>query len=235
MRKILLSHILLLMITLVPLHQTSLAKPSSSNSPSVIKQLEKESHGTLEVTWSKKTNTPSILKGRLTAPSRHSSEWIAYEFLNKKRKLFGLQNPRRDLKVVKIDRLHEKTIVHLQRLLFRTPVWEDYILVEINNHDGVIERIEATVHPNLEKRLFNRPMHPAISSKKAINKAMSSIKGESVKESSVESYYLATRPGTPLVYVVKLQHLAPARMTTIMIHSVTGRIIEQKTFSDGSM
>lgn len=205
----------------------AIASKLPSKVPATLKYLEKYSGGTLEYKWNTDTNTPFKLTGKLSLPSKHSPGWIANEFLHKWRALYGLQNPKRDMKVVEVEQLHDRSIVHLQHLLFRIPVWEDWLIIEIDN-DGVIQQIEGTIHPNLEKKLFNRPMHPAISMKQAIEKAKARIQGELANEPQVENYYLSTRLGTPLIYVVKLQYRLPDRTTTTFIHSLTGRIIEIK-------
>lgn len=227
MRKILLFNLLLATSLFISLSQNVKAYELLPKVPSELQQLKENSHGTLEIIWSTETNTPSMLAGRLSLPSKHSPEWIAYEFLNKWRTLYGLRDPNRDMKVSKVERHYEKTIVKFQHLLFRTPVWEDWLVIEMN-HEGVIERIEGTIHPNMEKQLFNRPMHPAISKKQAIEKAKSMVQGELATEPEVGSYYLATRQGTPLIYVVTLHYHMPERKITTLIHSLTGRIIEQK-------
>ncbi len=186
---------------LTPINQHTYAKDMPKTA---LYQLEKINGGTLDLKWNTETNTPSKLTGNLSLPSKHSPEWIAYEFLNKYRKLYGLQQPSRDMKVIKVERHPDKTIVHLQHLLFKTPVWEDWLVIEMNL-DGGIRQIEGTIHPYLEKQLFNRPMIPAISEKQAIKKAAASVHGELVNEPKAARYYLSTRPGTPLIYVVNLR------------------------------
>lgn len=192
-----------------------------------IQALAKKSGGTLEVVWNDQINTPYLLTGTLSRPSRHSPEWITYEFLKQMKSIYGLRNPHRDIKVIEVERTNNMIHVRLQRLLFGTPVWGDWLVVHVDIH-GVIRRVEGTIHPNLEKQLFNRPMHPAFSKKKAIEKARSAVKGKLAIEPSVETYYLTSLPGTPLIYVVHLQYHSPNRRTTTMIHSLSGRIIEHK-------
>lgn len=226
MSKILLCSLLIAISLFLPLNHTTIANELPPKVPSALKQLEKDSDANLEIIWSKETNTPSKLTGKLSPPSKHTPEWIVYEFLIKWRTLYGFQNPKRDLKVVKVNRYDDKVSVHLQHLVFQTPIWEDWLIIDIGN-DGVIQRIEGTIHPNLRKKLFNRPMYPAISKKQAIEKAKEITPGELATEPKVENYYLATRSGTPLIYVVRLHYNNPDRTITTWIHSLTGRIIEQ--------
>ncbi|WP_373228554.1 hypothetical protein [Cohnella sp.] len=225
MKKVILFNLLLATCFLIPLSQSVVANESPPKIQATLQQLKKNSGGTLEINWNNVTNTPFKLTGKLTLPSKHSPEWIAYEFLYKWRTLYGLQNPKRDMKVIEVERRHDIINVRLQHLLFRTPVWEDWLVIEIRN-DGVIQQIEGTIHPYLEKQLFNRPMHPAISKKQAIGIARANVQGELANAPEVETYYLSARSGTPLIYAVTLQHFRPDRRTTILIHSVTGRIIE---------
>lgn len=192
-----------------------------------IQGLAKKSGGTLEVVWNDHINTPYLLTGTLSRPSKHSPEWITYEFLKQVKSIYGLRNPQRDIRVIEVERTENMIHVRLQRLLFGTPVWGDWLVVNVDNH-GVIRRVEGTIHPNLEKQLFNRPMHPAFSKKKAIKKARSVVKGKLATEPTVATYYLTSLPGIPLIYVVQLQYQSPNRTTTTMIHSLSGRIIEHK-------
>lgn len=190
-----------------------------------LKQLDTYSGGTLEIDWNSETNTPTRLTGKLTQPSKHSPEWIAFEFLDKWRVIYGLQKPKLTMKVVGVEQYDDRIAVHLRHQLFQTPVWEDKLVIEINK-EGVIEQIVGTIHPHLEKKMLNRPMHPAISEKQAIQKAKSAkVHGELMSDPKVECYYLSTRPGTPLIYVVTLESF-PDQRTITLIHSLTGTIIE---------
>ncbi|MDQ0193239.1 hypothetical protein [Paenibacillus wynnii] len=225
MHKIL-SLILVMGVSLFnPLNTHTFAQEKPPKATSVLNQLEKDSHGTMNVKWNPNVNTPSLITGKLSLPSKHSPEWIARGFLNKLRTLYGLQNLSRDLKAVKVEKKTNVIRVHFQHLLFQIPVWKDQLIVEMSS-DGVIRKVEGTIHPNLERQLFHRPMHAAISEKQAIRRAKGLIPRELAKEPEVESYYLPTRPGTPLVYAVKLQYVTPDKTTLTLIHSLTGRIIE---------
>lgn len=206
-------------------NQVVVASDLPSKAPALLQELVKTSGSTLEVTWNSTTNTPALLSGQLSLPSKHSPEWIANEFLNKYKKLYGLQKPIRDMKVVKVARFDDTIHVHLQHVLFQTAVWEDWLVIELNNQ-GVIQKIEGTIHPNLEQQSLKRPMYPAITQKQALQKAVAEMRGEIINEPKVEKYYLSSRPGTPLVYVVELQFQNPAERSTFIIHSLTGRILQ---------
>lgn len=221
------SLILIMGVSLFSLNTHTFAQEKPPKSSAVLYQLEKDSHGTMNVKWDPNVNTPSLITGELSSPSKHSPEWIAREFLNKSRILYGLQNPKRDLKVVKVVKTTDVIRVHFQHLLFETPVWKDELIVEIAS-DGVIQKVEGTIHPNLEHKLFNRPMHAAISEEQAIRRAKGLVSRELANEPEVERYYLPSRPGTPLIYAVKLQYRSPDKTTLTLIHSLTGRIIEIK-------
>lgn len=183
------------------------------------------SGGTLEVRWNANTNTPAKLTGALSQPSKHSPEWISYEFLNRWKSIYGLQKPNRDLKVIGVERFENRVAVHFSHLLFKTPVWEDRLVVEMNE-EGVIVLVEGTIHSHLEKQLFNRPMHPAITRKQALNRAIASHNDELTNEPQVDIYYLSTRPGIPLIYVVTLESRMSDKRTVTFVHSLTGRIID---------
>ena len=128
--------------------------------------------------------------------------------------------------VVEVERRNDLVKIRFQHLLFDIPVWGDELVIKMD-YDGVIQQVEGTIHPNLEKQLFNRPMHAAITKKEAIRKAIAANQGQLLNEPEVSSYYLPTRPGTPLIYVVRLQYSTPEMATTIFVHSLTGGIIEQ--------
>jgi len=225
MRKII-SLLLILSLPLVSLSTSYIyAQGTTPKVTTVLQQLEKDSGGSMQVKWNSTIRTPSLITGKLSLPSKHSAEWIAYGFLNKTRTLYGLENPKRDMKILEVVRQSGLIKVYFQHQLFGIPVWKDELIVEMDNK-GVIQKVIGTIHPNLEQKLFNRPMYPAISKKQAIRRAKGLVSRELVNEPKVESYYLPTRPGTPLIYAVKLQYRIPAKTTLTFIHSLTGRIIE---------
>lgn len=150
--------------------------------------------------------------------------------MNKYKALYGLQNPVRDMKVLKVGHsFPDRILIHFQHLLFQTPVWGDELVFEIDK-EGVIRRIEGVIHPDLEKNHFNRPMHSAISEKQAISKAIVSVGVQDlvITEPECQAYYLPTRKGTPLIYVVKVHLEEPKNgVKLLFIHSLTGKTIDQ--------
>jgi Zn-dependent metalloprotease len=132
------------------------------------------------------------------------------------------------MKMVSVERYADGNKVRFTHLLFDTPVWEDSLEIDINKN-GVVGMVSSIVHPNLEKQLFNRSMHPAISGNQAIKRALSEMHGTLADKPRVEKYYLASRPGTPLVYIVTLQFKNQDKTTTVIVHSLTGRVIENNS------
>lgn len=197
----------------------------------VLQRLEEECGDKFSINWNQNTNTPSLLTGQLSKPSKHSPQWIAYEFLDKTKALYGLKNPRTDMQVMEVSRSSDNMIqVRLQHLLYNTPVWKDELVIQINKQ-GVIQRITGRVYPYLEKKTFNRSMHAAFSKEKAITIALSFAKVDRAKleEPVVDMYYLPSRAGTPLIYVVNLKSRASDNENQkVFIHSLTGRVIEQQ-------
>ncbi|WP_168121813.1 hypothetical protein [Paenibacillus sp. HB172176] len=224
-------YIMLCLTGLLVFTHSASAVDLASKSDSSIRQFEKLSGGELELVYHPETGTPSLISGILSYPSRHSPEWIAYEFLNKHKAVFGLRKPRHDLKVTSVEETDGGTHVHFQHMLFRKPVWEDGLTISINGN-GQIEKVEGTIHPHLETKMNKRAMYPAKTENQAIRKALSAESETSTmlrEEPSAGAYYLASRPGTPLVYVVKLKYRDSAADKNVIVHSVTGKIIEQQT------
>ncbi|MDF2963501.1 MAG: hypothetical protein K0S39_5236 [Paenibacillus sp.] len=195
-----------------------------------LQKLEESSGGAVEVQWDKTTGTPSLLAGHLSKPSKHSPQWIAGEFVKSTKKLYGLNNPAINLKIIDVEHSSDSlTRVRFQHLLFGRPVWGDGLTIAMDKQ-GVIKRVEGRITPNLEKRHNNRPMHAALSKKKAIETAAAAVKvkGSYMEVSDAQLYYLPARPGTPLVYVITLKGSEPENGTRhIFIHGLTGRVIEQ--------
>ncbi len=98
--------LLLLMGTLV-FSSPAIALAASEEVPKDAKRalhrLKKESGDTLTVHWDPKANTPSLLAGNLSKPSKHSPQWIAYEFLNQNKAVYGLSNARTDMKATEVN------------------------------------------------------------------------------------------------------------------------------------
>ncbi|MFC4769742.1 hypothetical protein [Effusibacillus consociatus] len=229
MRKSIVMGFLSALIFLGWCSQFAVAKELTGKERAVLQKLASESGGNLQIKWNEETNTPSYLSGQLSQPSKHSPEWIAYEFLDHVKSLYGMKNPNRTMKILKINRDENGSQVHMQHLVFNTPVWGDELVVTIDQA-GIIRSVNGRFSPNLEDRLFNRPMKAAFSPQVAIEKARSSFdtKGTAAKEPTVEPYYLPTRNGTPLIYVVTLRFQEPEMGNwKIFVHSLTGKVIEK--------
>lgn len=196
----------------------------------VLQRLEEESGDKFSISWNRNTNTPSLLTGRLSKPSKHSPQWIAFEFLDKTKALYGLKNPKNVMKVTDVSESSDNTIhVRLQHYLYNTPVWKDELVIQINKQ-GIIHRVTGSVYPDLEKKTFNRPKHAIFPKKKATQLALSFAEADraQLEEPVVDMYYLPSRPGTPLIYVVSLKSRESDKdYQKIFIHALTGRVLEQ--------
>jgi len=222
----------LLLIILVMVPAVLEAASPLPRGESELQRLEKASGGTLEVLWNKRTHTPMLLTGALTRPSAHAPEWVAREFLKQVKSTYGMRDPDRTMRIASIERTNGKVRVTFQQLLFDTPVWGDWLIVDVDQA-GVVRRVEGVIHPNLARKLFNRPKEAAVSAQEAAQLAIRSVRGsEAAEEPDVRSYYLPTKPGTPLIYVVQAKYGEPERVVTTIVHALTGRIIEQQV--DGS-
>lgn len=171
-----------------------------------------------------------LLTGNLTKPSRHSPQWICYQFLTKVKRHYGIKDPQQDLKVISIQKTSSHQIrILLQQLLFETPVWGALVWVEMDT-EGVIHRVEGKFYPGLEKKLFNLPMHPAMSAQRAISIAKSSLEpnAPTVARPQAALYYLPARQGCPLVYVVTFTVETPRPASrSVIVHGLTRRVIGQ--------
>lgn len=226
--------ILILLIAAIfstPITTLAVAKDLTGAAKKVLQRLEEESGDTFSINWNQNTNTPSLLEGHLSKPSKHSPQWIAYEFLDKTKALYGLKNPRNVMQVTEVSQSSDNTIqVRLQHFLYNTPVWKDELVIQINEQ-GVIRRVTGSVYPDLEKKTFNRPKHAVFSKKKAIAIALSFAEADraNLEEPVVDMYYLPSRLGTPLIYVVNLKSgVLDHKYQKILIHSQTGRVIDQQ-------
>jgi Zn-dependent metalloprotease len=180
------------------------------------------------ISWNEAIGTPSLMTGALSKPSKHSSGWIAYEFVTAHKKLYGLRNPKQDLKIINTTKSDSgKAIITFQHFLFGTPVWGDVLTITIDS-SGVIRRAEGTIHPNLEKRLFHRAHHAAVTPRKALSIAMKqSLPANCSFKPEVQAYYYPRQSGVPLVYAVSLCANDPHNQSHTLIHSLSGRIIAQ--------
>ncbi|MGM0881574.1 MAG: hypothetical protein ACQEXQ_11135 [Bacillota bacterium] len=226
--------ILILLVATIfssPINSSAAAEDLTGSAKRVLQKLERESRDTFTIHWNQNTNTPSLIEGNLSKPSNHSPQWIAFEFLDKTKALYGLKNPRTDMQVTEVSRSSDNLIqVRLQRFLYKTPVWKDELVIQINKQ-GIIQRIMGRIYPHLEEKIFNRPMHAAYSKKKAITIALSFAKVDRAKleEPVADMYYLPSRAGTPLIYVVNLKSReSDNEYQKVFIHSLTGRVIEQQ-------
>jgi len=161
--------------------------------------------------------------GFLSQPSKHTPAWIAYTLLESRKQSLGLRAPRRDMVVSEISSTDMgRTFVYMQRQLFRTPVWGDRLIVEIDG-DGVVRQVVGTIHPGLEKKLFHRPLHAAVTARKAAGIAREWLR--TVRPSSTAGdahpYYLPDPSGVRLVYAVDI-----VGEGYVLVHAMTGRIIQ---------
>ncbi len=207
----------------------SAAPELSPRSESVLKQLERRSAGTFHLEWSKKTHTPTVIEGKLSPPSKHSAQWIAYDFLTKTKPLYGLVNPAKDMKVIRVDDTADdnRRVIHLQRYLFGYPVLKNGMAIEIDV-DGIIRRVEGTIHPHLERQRIRRPMFPSVSEEKAKRTVLAAMRREGMSGVITDSKlcYLPDRPGIPLVYVMEIRNETLEHTpTTFLVHAVMGHIL----------
>lgn len=223
------------------LYQIGYANDLSFQQRNLLERLYAESGDSFRVTWNEETHTPSFLSGRLTTPSKHTPEWIGYTALDKVKLLYGMNHPARTLKPVKVETDGQgRTFVHYQHLLFDVPVWGDLLVVEIDQ-TGVVRSIRGQFYPNLEGKLFGRPMKSAVSMNAAAATAATFVKSKGVlvgeKEPNLKTCYLPTRPGTPLVYIATFQAPGPGQTEQgVIIHALTGKVIETfRVNSDDSL
>jgi len=162
--------------------------------------------------------------GFLSEPSKHTSTWIAYTYLAGNKERLGIRNPRTDMVVTGIgsdDRGH--THVHLQRMLYRTPVWGDRLVIEIDE-EGIVRQVAGTIHSDLEQRLFHRAMQPAISAGRASAIAGQWLQSQQLPDKQLAGdallYYLTDPSGVLLVYAIGTD-----RGNRVLVHALSGRII----------
>ncbi|RTE11474.1 PepSY domain-containing protein [Paenibacillus whitsoniae] len=213
-----------LLISLSVLTQTSEGPPDSKRTQSLVDKLRKESQNSLSVRWSEVTQTPELIEGNLTKPSRHSPEWITYEYFERIKLLYDLKNVKEDLRILSVVPDHNGTRLYLQRLLYGKPVCGEQLVVEIDSR-GVLQRIEGALHAGLEMKRLRRPMYAAVTLEEAKRAALaydSSLKGSAVLR--MDSCYLPDRTGVPLVHKITFEK--ENRTVAVTVHSMTGQVIE---------
>ncbi|BBH20469.1 hypothetical protein Back11_18140 [Paenibacillus baekrokdamisoli] len=200
----------------------------------MLNKLSEASSGNLQISWNDETNTPFSLIGALNRPSRSTSDAIVHQFLTEYKSLYGLQDIHHNLKVTKVEQTKDKMIqVHLQHIVYKTPVWQDGLIVTLDQV-GVIQRVEGVIHPNMEKTLFHRPLHAAITRTQAINKAKAWIGTEVIaKDTTINLNYLSSGSRIVLVYAVSFHLLDSESKVTVLVHSLTGRIFDYQNGISG--
>ncbi len=193
-----------------------------------LKSLSRVSGGTMTLEWSLETGTPSRIGGRLSSKTNHSPAWVAVGFMNRYRALYGIRDVQRELRVEGVEQHADGHNVYLRHMLFRTPVWEDRLTVTLDK-DGVVREVSGSFYPGLETKLNRIAMHSAYSERDAIRTALRHASGELANEPAAERYYLASRKGTPLVYIVTVPLRVPDRAEMFVIHSMTGKILDNQT------
>ncbi|UJF33852.1 hypothetical protein [Paenibacillus hexagrammi] len=204
------------------------------DAPGALRQLQGTSGQAMKIEWNEATGTPAALIGNLTVPSKHSVPYIAYELMDRLKNVYGIRDPHKELRIAEVVTSAEGvSFVRLQHLLFGTPVWGDELIMEIDTR-GVVKRLTGTIYPSLNKQLFNRPMVAAISKQQALQRAALSsphqLAAFTDSKPEVSAYYLPTRSGTPLVYVVTFSGaISHSAAQPIMIHALTGNVISLQT------
>lgn len=194
------------------------------NAEAALRSLRNASGDELRIEWHPELGTPSVIRGRLSPPSRHTPEWLARSFLHRYKALYGIRDANRELEVARVAKHAEGATVYVRHLLYRTPVWEDGLAVDIDG-TGVVRSVSGTMHPELERKSSFRAMHPAYSAREAVGQAVAAAGGRLSEEPSAKRYYMASRAGTPLVYEVRLRFADSDRADTFLVHALTGKVI----------
>ncbi|MCC3374391.1 hypothetical protein [Cohnella sp. REN36] len=198
-----------------------------------LKRLERISGAPVKLRWNEETGTPALVAGELSGPSNHSPSWIAYTYFERTKRLYGLRQPRQDLVVTGFRVEDGVSHIRLERLVYRTPVWGDGVELEIGPK-GVLQRVEGVIHPGLERKLFYRAQHPAIGERQAAEQAAAATGEAPADLGRPKLYYLADRPGTPLVYAVPYGVRADGSAEGhVLVHALTGRAIRTVPASAG--
>ncbi|WP_438446771.1 hypothetical protein [Gorillibacterium sp. sgz5001074] len=181
----------------------------------------------VEVEWNAEAGTPSKLTGAMAKPSKHTPEWIAYDFLERAKVLYGLKRVREETRITETSRSDSGwSHVRVERLLYGRPVCGDQLTLELDP-SGVIVKAEGVFHSGLEARRLHRPMYPALSPERAAETVMQHAGLSGIQdEPQVNACYLPGREGVPLVYRVRLKQAPGTADMTWTVHSMTGRVIE---------
>ncbi|MEF3304690.1 hypothetical protein [Paenibacillus sp. GYB003] len=194
-----------------------------------VQRLEAESGEAPVVRWNAESGTPELLEGRLSKPSRHSPEWISYEFLERAKAAYGLKRVNESMKVASVERSGSGAVtVAMERRLYGKPVCGDGLRIELDE-SGVVRRVEGTMHADLERKRLHRPMIPAVSGKEAAEEAARYVRGDASAAATarVRDCYLPEREGVPLVYIVSFgAGEGNAAGRTVIVHALTGRVID---------
>ncbi|PZE19554.1 PepSY domain-containing protein [Paenibacillus xerothermodurans] len=193
-------------------------------------QFTRTNGGRVEVEWNHSLRTPTLLRGKLTAPSNHSPGWIAAGVLSRLKTVYGLNHPHDELKIIEVrNTLGGASHIRVQHVLFGTPVYGDELIVHIDKQ-GVVRQVRGAIHPELHKQLFNRPLFAVLSEKQALAAATAALGAplEAAAQREVTMQYMPTRKGIPLVYVIQFHYSRPTPQTrTVIVHALTGNVISE--------
>ncbi|WP_308634424.1 hypothetical protein [Paenibacillus silvisoli] len=221
MKKSIFASILLLTFVISP--TSTLAAPSPTKQ-TFAKKLGIHPNE-ISVYWNDKLGTPSLLHGSLSAPSKHSPQWITYGFLFKLRSVYGLRDPYRDLQLVEFVRTSDDdTNLTLQQMLFEIPLYGATLSVHIDRC-GVVRRVEGTIYPHMERTLFNRATHPAVSLNQAKKIASRQLVGKDAYVQDATLYYYPLRSGTQLIYEVTSRAAGSESIFRTKVHALMGHVI----------
>lgn len=198
-----------------------------------LRQVMRNSSGTMQVEWHRDIRTPTRISGRLTPPSRHSPEWIAYTFLQQTKELYGLKQPQKHMRIRSMKQNTDGGInLEMEHLIFDTPVWKEGLTFSITR-EGVLTEVTGRVTPSLRSKLFGYPIRPSYPAQEAIREAeqiVSTIPDTVLAASHARLYYLLQSQEPMLVYVVTLRSLDAdgSRDWQVILHAVTRRIVAKK-------
>ncbi|MGO4110014.1 hypothetical protein [Paenibacillus sp. YAF4_2] len=222
--KTMLAKIILIFALLTTAYSPSLgnAEPNASElkSKSLFGKLKLQNKD-ITIKWNSTLGTPSLIEGNLTSPSRHSSLWIVYGFMQKMRTYYGLRDPKSNL--VLEDMMHNfdgGVTIRFTQLLFNVPVYNASLTFELDK-EGVIHTVHGTIYPQLERTLYNLPIYPVVSPNQAAQIATRALAHPSTLTGPVvKPYYLFTQGNTQRIYEVSL-----GESGRVWVHAVLGHIV----------